>query len=169
MRSSVIQIENLSSSSSLTWQPDGLQHTKCFVRFFLKYMDRTFINFILGRAIDYRKSVNSFVHLHTDLWPYLLSNDEWDALELVTSWLKSFRSATTQMSATKTPMLSTTHAVFRGLQEDIRNIIRTLPASGSLALKKGLTDAHRKLSDYYYKFDESPFYLWSSRKCLLCY
>ena len=27
---------------------------------------------------------------------------------------------------------------------------------------KGLTDAHRKLSDYYQTFDESPFYIWSS-------
>ena len=27
---------------------------------------------------------------------------------------------------------------------------------------EGLTDAHRKLSDYYQTFDESPFYIWSS-------
>ena len=69
------------------------------------------------------------------------------------------------MSTTKKPMLSTTHAVFRGLQDEIRNIIRTLPPSTSPQLIKGLTDAHRKLSDYYHTFDESPFYLWSSRKC----
>ncbi|KAH9476309.1 hypothetical protein JR316_0011884 [Psilocybe cubensis] len=30
------------------------------------------------------------------------------------------------------------------------------------SLLKGLTDAHRKLSDYFHTFDESPFYLWSS-------
>ena len=27
---------------------------------------------------------------------------------------------------------------------------------------KGLTDAHRKLSDYYQTFDKPPFYIWSS-------
>ena len=83
---------------------------------------------------------------------------------MVTSWLKSFRSATTQMSATKIPMLSTTHAIFRGLQSDIQDILRTLPDTAAPELKKGLTDAHLKLSDYYYKFDESPYYLWSARK-----
>ena len=79
-------------------------------------------------------------------------------------WLKSFRAATTQMSATRTPMLSTMHAVFHGLQDDIRDILRDLPDTASPSLKKGLTDAHLKLSDYYYKIDASPFYLWSSRK-----
>jgi hypothetical protein len=108
--------------------------------------------------------VNGFVHSYTDLWPYLLSEAEWHSIELVATWLKTFRSATTQMSATKRPMLSTTHAVFRGLQEDVRNIIRNLPLSTSRCLKKGLTDAHRKLSDYYHIFDESPYYLWSSRE-----
>ena len=63
-------------------------------------------------------------------------------------------------------MLSTTHAVFCGLQEEIRGIIRSLPPSTSPSLKKGLTDAHRKLSDYYHTFDESPFYLWSSRQSI---
>ena len=120
---------------------------------------------LLGRALDYCESFNSFVRLHTDLWLYLLSDEEWDSIGYVASWLKTFRSATTQMSTTKKPMLSTTHAVFRGLQDEIRNIIRTLPPSTSPQLIKGLTDAHRKLSDYYHTFDESPFYLWSSRKC----
>ena len=66
------------------------------------------------------------------------------------------------MSATKTPMLSTTHAVFRGLQDDLKSILRDLPLSVPLSIKKGLTDAHRKLSDYYYKYDESPFYTWAA-------
>jgi len=68
------------------------------------------------------------------------------------------------MSGTQTPMLSTTHAVFRGLQEDICNILRGLPDTVPPCLKKGLTDAHLKLSTYHYKIDESPFYLWSSCK-----
>ncbi|KAF8065127.1 hypothetical protein FPV67DRAFT_1373373, partial [Lyophyllum atratum] len=69
-----------------------------------------------------------------------------------------FRAATTQMSATKTPMVSTTHAIFRGLQDDLKTILRDLPAGVAPEIKQGLTDAHGKLSDYYTKFDESPFY-----------
>jgi hypothetical protein len=60
-------------------------------------------------------------------------------------------------------MLSTIHAIFHGLQEDLRDILRDLPDTVSPSLKKGLTDALLKLSDYYYKIDESPYYLWSSR------
>lgn len=108
--------------------------------------------------------MDSYSHVHRDLWLFSLSEEEWQAIELVATWLKSFRAATTQMSTTRMPMLSTTHAVFRGLQEDLRDIIRSLPDSVSPSLKKGLTDAHRKLSDYYYKIDQSPYYLWSSRK-----
>jgi len=69
-----------------------------------------------------------------------------------------------QMSATRTPMLSMTHAIFQGLQEDLRDILRELPDTVCPCLKMGLMDAHLKLSDYYYKIDESPFYLWSSCK-----
>ena len=55
------------------------------------------------------------------------------------------------MSTTRTPILSTTHAVFRGLQDELCEIIRDLPDSVPPSLKQGLTDAYRKLSDYYYK------------------
>ena len=118
----------------------------------------------LGRALDNRDSIETFVLRYKDIRSFELSEDEWDAISLVTSWLKSFRSATTQMSATKTPMLSTTHAIFRGLQSDIQSILRSLPDTTAPELKKGLTDAHLKLSDYYYKFDESPYYLWYAHK-----
>ena len=77
-------------------------------------------------------------------------------------WLKSFRLATTQMSATQTPMLSSTYAIFCGLQEELWETLCSLPNSTSPQLVKGLTDAHLKLSDYYHTFDTSPFYSWSS-------
>ena len=121
-----------------------------------------------GHALDYHQAVNSFVRLDdTDLWPHLLSNNKWDAIELVTMWLKSFRSATTQMSATQTPMLSSTYAIFRGLQEELQETLRSLHNSTSPQLVKGLTDAHLKLSDYYHTFDTSPFYSWSSHEFIL--
>jgi hypothetical protein len=116
----------------------------------------------VGRALDYRETIDSFVSRNKDLHALELSNADWDSIKLVASWLKSFRSATTEMSATKTPMLSTTHAIFRGLQDDIKDILRSLPNSVSPKIKLGLTDAHRKLSDYYYQFDASPFYTWAA-------
>lgn len=85
-------------------------------------------------------------------------DEEWHTVDLVTSWLKSFRSATAQMSAAKTLIFSMTRAIFRGLQEELRNALRSLPkCTASPQLIKRLTDASRKLSDYYLTFDESPF------------
>ena len=101
-----------------------------------------------------------------DLHAYELSNEDWSSIAMVLSWLKSFRSATTQMSATKIPMLSTTLAIFRGLQDDIKTILRGLPATVPYDIKMGLIDAHEKLSEYYYKYDESPFYTWAACKSL---
>jgi hypothetical protein len=69
------------------------------------------------------------------------------------------------MSTTKRPVLSFTHTVFRGLQEDIRTSIRELPLATPSALRNGLIEAHTKLSDYYYKSDESPYYTWAARTC----
>jgi len=91
-----------------------------------------------------------------------LSNADWGSIKLVVSWLKSFRSATTEMSATKSPMLSTTHAIFWGLQDDIKNIIQSLPDSVSPKIKLGLTDVHCKLSNYYYQYNTLPFYTWAA-------
>lgn len=99
-----------------------------------------------------------------DLRAFELGSSDWDAIALVSRWLKLFRSATTQMSSTKISMLSTTHAIFRGLQEDIRQSIATLPSSTPARLKNALVSAHHKLSDYYTKLDESPLYIWSARE-----
>jgi hypothetical protein len=117
-----------------------------------------------GRALDYRDTIDAYVSRNKDLHAFELSNADWESIKLMASWLKSFRLATTEMSATKVPMLSTTHAIFRGLQEDIKNILRDLPNSVSPKIKLGLVDAHRKLSDYYYRYDESPFYTWAACK-----
>ena len=63
-------------------------------------------------------------------------------------------------------MISFTYTIFRGLQAKIRDIFREeeeAPYPLRSDSKKGLSDAHLKLSEYYYKFNESPFYLWASR------
>jgi hypothetical protein len=50
---------------------------------------------------------------------------------------------------------------FCGLQDDIKMILHGLPMTVPWAIKKGLLDAHKKLSDYYHKFNESLFYTWA--------
>ncbi|KAF8220804.1 hypothetical protein L208DRAFT_1331640 [Tricholoma matsutake] len=55
-----------------------------------------------------------------------------------------------------------THAIFRGLQEEIKEILQNLPTSVSSSIKQGLIDMHTKLSDYYHKYDKSPFYTWAA-------
>ncbi|KAI9461185.1 hypothetical protein BJY52DRAFT_1078843, partial [Lactarius psammicola] len=89
---------------------------------------------------------------------YELSDEDWSSIAMVLSWLKSFCSATTQMSATKIPMLLTTLAIFHGLQDNIKTILRGLPATVPYNIKMGLINTHEKLSEYYYKYNESPFY-----------
>ncbi|KAF9538549.1 hypothetical protein CPC08DRAFT_609849, partial [Agrocybe pediades] len=87
-----------------------------------------------------------------------LLESDWSDLERIADWLGIFRAATTQMSATKTPMLSTTHAIFRGLQDKLKDVLRSLPDDTTPRVKSGILKAHRKLSDYFTKFDVSPYY-----------
>ena len=67
---------------------------------------------------------------------------DWASIILITKWLKSFHSATTQMSTTKLPMLLTTHAIFHGLQEDLCQLLTELPDSSPSYLKNSLVKAH---------------------------
>ncbi|KAJ7732248.1 hypothetical protein DFH07DRAFT_755362, partial [Mycena maculata] len=93
-----------------------------------------------------------------------LSEADWTALRQVRSWLSDFRHATTEMSTTSKPMLSQTHLVFCELQASIKEKLADLPRDVAPELKEGLAAAHKKLSDYYFTFDASPYYLWASRK-----
>ena len=69
-------------------------------------------------------------------------DEDWEAIALVARWLKSFRSATTQMSTTKHLMLSSTHAIFRGLQDSLTESLRSLPNNTSALLRQALLNAH---------------------------
>jgi hypothetical protein len=117
---------------------------------------------LLGRALDYSKDIDDFVGRHRDLRALELDADDWEAISQVAEWLKAFRSATTQMSKTKEPMLSTVHAIFRGLQEHVASLLRKLPDTAPSELRDGLVEAHTKLSDYYFRSDESPYYTWAA-------
>ncbi|KAF8808466.1 hypothetical protein BYT27DRAFT_7096629, partial [Phlegmacium glaucopus] len=120
-----------------------------------------------GRALDFSREIDDFVGRHRDLRALELDPEDWSAISQVSGWLKAFRSATTEMSRTKEPMLSTIHAIFHGLQEHIHSILQKLPDNALPQLQKGLTEAHLKLSDYYYRSDESPYYTWAARNCFL--
>jgi hypothetical protein len=122
---------------------------------------------LIGCALQFHLAIFNYVAKDSELRAHELSKAEWDALTLVTKWLKYFRSATTQMSTTEQPMLSTTHAIFRGLQQHLKQAITELLSTADPALRKGLVDAHLKLSDYYTKFDQSRYYLWASHWCYL--
>ncbi|KAK0460355.1 hypothetical protein IW261DRAFT_1428926 [Armillaria novae-zelandiae] len=116
-----------------------------------------------GCALDYHDIVDEFVSSIRDFRDEeLLTQDDWHAIELVTGWLKAFCVATTDMSTTQHPMLSTMHTIFHGLQSHLRDILRELPDDIAPQIKTGLIEAHCKLSDYYYKYDESPLYTWAA-------
>lgn len=113
-------------------------------------------------AVDYKTELDDYVSRHQSLRALELSEDEWKAITQVQDWLGLFRTATTQMSTTKQPMLSSALAIFRGLQDHLRDILRDLPDGSPAQLRQGLVDAHEKLSEYFYHIDESPFYTWAS-------
>jgi hypothetical protein len=114
----------------------------------------------------YCDMIDSFVSRNKDLHAFELSNTDWESIKLVTSWLKSFRAAIMEMSTTKVPMLLTTHLRTTGQHQ---NYSCDLPDSVSPNIKMGLTDAHHKLSDYYYQYNASPFYTWAACMCqIIC-
>jgi hypothetical protein len=116
----------------------------------------------LGRALDLAKDIDDFVGRYRDLRALELDTDDWEAIAQVSAWLNAFRSATTQMSKTKVPMLLMVHAVFRGLQDHVALLLRKLPDSAPSQLRTGLVEAHTKLSNYYFRSDESPYYTWAA-------
>ncbi|KZV91465.1 hypothetical protein EXIGLDRAFT_615677, partial [Exidia glandulosa HHB12029] len=119
---------------------------------------------MMARSLIFQEAIDEYTaHDKNKLRQYRLSSADWDAIAIVERWLRLFRSATLQMSATKRPMLSLVHAIFRTLQQSLRESLSQLPNTCHPRLKAALIAAHRKLSDYYWKFDdESPFYLWAS-------
>ena len=93
--------------------------------------------------------------------PTLLPAD-WEAVSLVESWLWIFCAATTQMLSTSTITLSSVYAVFRTLQDYLLTLLENLPDDAIPGLREGLTKAYCKLSDYYFKIEASPYYIWAA-------
>ncbi len=116
----------------------------------------------VGHALDFQNEIDHFIGLNRDLQSLELDKDEWAAIASVAEWLMAFHSVTTQMSTSRVSMLSTMHAIFRGLQEHVRKIYRDLPTGTAPKIMDGLLDAHKKLNDYYYKHGQSSFYTWAT-------
>jgi hypothetical protein len=93
-----------------------------------------------------------------------LSDNDWTAVETVSRWLKVFRTATARMSSSKTTTLSTIYSTFTKLQDTLRTQLRDLDSSLPQELGQGLQRALIKLSEYFSKADDTPFYLWASCK-----
>ena len=146
----------------------GHQLIRCCVRVEVP-LEQALTFWFTGRALMYESEINTFVTSRTnkDLRHLELSEEEWASIRLVCDWLEHFRQATTDMSTTKRPMLSHTHAIFRGLQDHVRDALRNLPSNVDPRIKEGLVAAHQKLSEYYYRFDQSPFYIWAARMYFL--
>ena len=156
---------NTNSCRFLMWGHNGCPHIRWCVSSCIVYSLNVASTYDISRALDYRKQVVAFVGCIHELRVLELDEDEWEVIKRVTDWLKTFRSAMSQMLGTKgMSTLSTTHTVFRGLQEHVADIIHFLPASSNPQIKDGLLNTHRKLSDYYYKYDQSSFYTWSAHK-----
>ncbi|KAJ7618613.1 hypothetical protein FB45DRAFT_755615, partial [Roridomyces roridus] len=106
---------------------------------------------MLRRAVNNRQAINLYIKGNSDLADVALTDADWNALRNVREWLAAFRRATTEMSTTSKPMLSQTHLVFRMLQSDIKETLAGLEGKAMYPeLITGLTDAHKKLSDYYF-------------------
>ncbi len=118
----------------------------------------------LERALDYKDCLNDWVDSQRELRHLEIHSNEWSSISLLADWLQAFRDATTGMSSTSFPMLSTIHATFRSLQDHIKTILHSLPNTVSPQMKQALVEAHEKLAEYYEKFDQSPFYTWAARK-----
>ena len=117
--------------------------------------------------MHYRKEIEDYVAKNKELRRYELSADDWSVISTVTSWLLIFRKATNSMSATKRPMLSSTHATLKGLQDMLTQELIDLPRTASPALREALVSAHSKLGTYFFKIDASPYPVWASCKCCL--
>ncbi|KAF8892403.1 hypothetical protein CPB85DRAFT_1440832 [Mucidula mucida] len=98
---------------------------------------------MLWRALNYRGAINLFVMINCNVQNYELENKDWDVIQL-------------------RPMLSAVHTIFRGLQQHLKDALKALSNDAAPKIKRGLTDAHCKLSNYYTCFNASPYYLWSA-------
>ena len=60
--------------------------------------------------------------------------------------------------------LSCVHGVFKALQDALSMQLTNFASEAPSSCKNGLKNAYDKLGDYFYRLDESPYYIWASSK-----
>ncbi|KAJ7167436.1 hypothetical protein C8R43DRAFT_985296 [Mycena crocata] len=92
---------------------------------------------MLRRALQFRQAIFTYVAKDSDLREHELTPAEWEALTLVTNWLKNFRSATTQIPRPNsrcflqhTPYFVVYSSTSRTLSKNSRNQQILLSAKG---------------------------------------
>src|SRR5882724_2780879 len=106
--------------------------------FYLSRCFHTKLMLLLGQAMDYHSVLDDFVAKNRELRKHELQDEDCEAIALVSQWLKSSQSTTTQMSMTKHPMLSWTHAIFHRLQGSLADSLCLLPNNTPASLCRGL-------------------------------
>ena len=159
---------NWSRCSFWMWKLVGRQHTRwwvCLIPSIVSF----FTQILAERALLYCNQVDVIaVRMQTadTSIPTMLPAD-WSAISLVEGWLWLFHAATTQMSSTSTITLSSMYAIFRILQDHLLTSLKNLPDDAFPGLREGIYKAYTKLSDYYYKSEASPFYVWAASMFLI--
>ena len=95
----------------------GHPPTRCsiFILFYSCYFSAVMYLTFPGRALNFSKDIDAYTGSNQDLHGLELEAADWEAISLVAGWLKAFHSVTTEMSRTRKLMISTVHAIFRGL------------------------------------------------------
>ena len=89
------------------WRRDGPQPIKWCICHLICFSYVSWYLSSSGQALDFAGEIDSFVGQNRNLQALELDQNDWVAISQVARWLKAFRSATTEMSKTKEPMLST--------------------------------------------------------------
>ncbi|KAJ6598695.1 hypothetical protein B0H10DRAFT_1826043 [Mycena sp. CBHHK59/15] len=114
------------------------------------------IHRMLRRCIDLKAMINSYVAKNHDLHHLELSKEDWEVIELVAEWHRTFGDPTTLIGLFTTLMISQTHTIFRDLQDKLRNIIRSLPSKVAPEIKEARSLATTILSSMNLPFTHGP-------------
>ncbi|KAH8930626.1 hypothetical protein BT69DRAFT_1188513, partial [Atractiella rhizophila] len=107
----------------------------------------------------FRSVVDHFAQYYSqDLKGVRLSEEDWDAIKLVLSWLEEFAEVTALMSSASDVTISSVVLIFLSLFEKLEEAFASLPLRTRKKVKDGLSKAHQKLAKYYDKSDAFPYY-----------
>ncbi|KAH8930303.1 hypothetical protein BT69DRAFT_1311007 [Atractiella rhizophila] len=117
---------------------------------------------MLDLGLRYKDVIETYSNRHELPSMLHLSEKEWNSVEQVCKWLAIFRQATYDMSMNKASCLSQTlgvyHSLLGFLKEEISRLTNTVVDK---EYRQALLDCYYKLSDYHYRSDLSPYYIYA--------